>query len=78
MSQALILALSVKISRRVALLKSSSIDPAHNSDDVAALAWIQRSLEDVEATIVGLSEVNRRHSAALEGPAPSSAESPVP
>lgn len=53
----LILDLSVKISRRVALLEASSDDPAQSSDDLAALAWIQRSLEDVEATIIGLSEV---------------------
>ena len=71
----LILELSGRISRRAALLEASSIDAAHSSDDLAALAWIQQSLEDVEATIMGLSEVNRRRSAAFHGPAPSSAGS---
>lgn len=51
MIQTGILELSVTISRRAALLEGSSDDPAHSSDDLAALAWIQRSLEDVEATI---------------------------
>ena len=35
-----------------------------------ALAWILRSLEGVEATIIGWSEVNRRRSAAFQGPRP--------
>lgn len=74
MIQPLIFELSVKISRRAALLEASSSDPAQISDDLAALAWIQRSLEDIEATIVGLSEANRLRSAASQGPAPSSAE----
>jgi hypothetical protein len=71
---ALILELSVRISRRwVALVEASSMDSAKDSDDIAALAWIQRSLEDVEATIIGLSKADPRHSAAFEGPASSSA-----
>lgn len=65
----LILELSGRISRRVALLEASLIDPAQSSDDLAALAWIQRSLEDVEATIIGLSEADRRRSAAFQNPA---------
>ena len=54
--QAGMLQLSVKISRRVALLEASSGDPARSSDDLAALAWIQQSLEGIEVTIIGLSE----------------------
>lgn len=50
MIQPVILELSVKISRQVALLEASSNDPAQSPDDLVALAWIQRSLEDVEAT----------------------------
>jgi hypothetical protein len=64
MIEPLILELSVKISRLVDLLKATSNDPAQNSDDRAAIAWIQRSLEDVEATI---SAVNRRRCAAFQG-----------
>ena len=74
----LILELSGRISRRAVLLEASSIDPALSADDLAALAWIPRSLEDVEATILGLSEVNRRRSAAFQGPASSSAGDLVP
>jgi hypothetical protein len=74
----LILDLSVNISRRVALLEASLIDPAHSSDDLAAFAWIRQSLEDVEATIIGLSDADRRRSAAFQNPAPSSAGSLVP
>lgn len=78
MIPSLILQLSVKISRRVALLEASSRDPAQSSDDLAALAWIRQSLEDIEATIIGLSEVNRRLSAAFHGPVPSSAGCLIP
>jgi hypothetical protein len=60
----LILQLSVRISRRAALLEASSSGPAQSSDDLVALAWIQQSLGDVEATIIGLSEVNRLRSRA--------------
>ncbi|MGO4470737.1 hypothetical protein AB4Y95_02220 [Arthrobacter sp. M-10] len=59
----LILELSVNLSYLAAILKASPTDPAQSSDDLAALAWIQRTLEDVKATIIGLSEVKRRHSA---------------
>lgn len=58
----LILELSGRISRRAALLEASSIDPAQSSEDLAALAWILASLEDVEATIIGLAEASRRRS----------------
>ena len=68
MIQSGMLQLAVRISRRVALLEASSGDPAQSSEDLAALAWIQQSLEDVEATIIGLSEANRRRSAAFGGP----------
>jgi hypothetical protein len=37
----------------------------------AALAWIQCSLEDVEATFIGLSEAKRCHSAAFQNSSPS-------
>jgi hypothetical protein len=47
----LILELSVKISRRVALLEASSSDPAQRSDDLAALAWIRQYLEDSSVLI---------------------------
>ena len=77
MIPSLILELSGRISRRAALLEAPSIDPVQSSEDLAALAWIQRSLEDVEAAIIGLSEANRRRSAAFHGPAPSSAGSLV-
>lgn len=77
MIEPLILELSVRISRRAALLAASSNDLAHCSEDMAALAWIQRSLEDVEATIIGLSEVKRRRGAAFQGPGPSSAGNPA-
>jgi hypothetical protein len=63
MIRPLILELSVNLSYLVAILKASPTDPAQSSDDLAALAWIQQTLEDVEATIIGLSEVKRRHSA---------------
>ena len=63
MIRPLILELSVNLSYLAAILKASPTDPAQSSDDLAALAWIQRTLEDVEATIIGLSEVKRRHSA---------------
>jgi hypothetical protein len=76
--QAWMLQLSAKISRQVALLEALSIEPVQNSDDLAALEWIQRSLEDVEATIFALSEENRHRFAAFQGSAPSSAENPVP
>jgi hypothetical protein len=76
--QPLFLDLSGKISRLAALLAASSPDAAQGSEDMAALAWIERSLEDVEATIIGLSEANRRRSAAFQGPAPFSAGSLVP
>ncbi len=66
----LILDLSVNISRLVSLLEGSSSDLAQNSEDLAALAWIHRSLEDVEATIIGLSEIQRRRAAAFRNPAP--------
>lgn len=78
MIQPLILEVSVKISCRIALLEAPSVDPAQGSDDIAALAWIQRCLEDVEATLIGLSEVNRRRSAAFQSAAPSSAGNLVP
>lgn len=78
MIQPLILELSVKISRRAALLEASSNDPAQCSEDIVALAWIQRSLEDIEATIIGLSAVNRRRGAAFRGPDPSSAGTRFP
>lgn len=74
----LILELSGRISRRVALWEAPSGDQAQGSDDLAALAWIQQSLEDVEATIIGLSEANRRRSAAFQGPFPSSAGNLAP
>ncbi|QCP00102.1 hypothetical protein FCN77_23315 [Arthrobacter sp. 24S4-2] len=77
MAQAVILELSVRISRRVVLLEASSNDPARCFEDMAALAWIQRTLEDVEATLIGLSAVHRRRSAAFQGPGPSSAGNPV-
>jgi hypothetical protein len=77
MIQPLILELSVRISRGAALLEASSNGPAPCSEDLAALAWIQQSLEDVEATIIGLSEAKRRRSAAFQGPDPSSAGNPV-
>ncbi|GAA1787438.1 hypothetical protein GCM10009712_38600 [Pseudarthrobacter sulfonivorans] len=64
----LILELSATISRRAALLNASSSDPVQSSDDLAALAWIRQSLEDIEATIIGLSEANHRHSAAIKAP----------
>ena len=73
----LILELSLEISRWRALLEASSSDPAQSSYDLAALAWIRQSLEDIEATIIGLSEANRRRSAAINSPAPSSAGSLV-
>jgi hypothetical protein len=73
----LILELFGRISRRAALLEGAFVGPAHSSDDLAALAWIQQSLEDVEATIIGLLEANRR-SAAIHGPAPSFAGCLVP
>lgn len=76
--RSLIRDLSVKISRRAPLLGASLSGPAPGSEDLAALAWIQRSLEDVEATIIGLSEVNRRRSAAFQNPAPFSAGNLVP
>lgn len=72
------LELAVTISRRAALLEASPGDPAQSSEDLAALAWIQRSLEDVEATVIGLSEANRQRSAAFQVPAPSSAGNLVP
>jgi hypothetical protein len=77
MVQAVILELSVKISRRVVLLEGSSNDPARCSEDMAAFAWIQRTLEDVEATLIGLSAVKRRRSAAFQGPGLLSAGNPV-
>lgn len=77
MVQAVILELSVKISRRVVLLEASSNYPTRCSEDMAAFAWIQRTLEDVEATLIGLSAVRRRRSAAFQGPPPSSDGNPV-
>ena len=74
----LILDLAVTISRRTALLRASPVDPAQSSDDLAALAWIQRSLEDVGATNIGLSEAKRCHSAAFQNPVPSFAGALVP
>lgn len=65
--------LSGRISRLAAFLEASSIDPARSFDDLAALAWIQRSLEDIEATIIGLSEAKPGPSGAFHGRAPSSA-----
>jgi len=77
MVQAVILELSVRISRRLVLLEASSNYPTLCSEDMAAFAWIQRTLEDVEATLIGLSAVKRRRSAAFQGPPPSSAGNPV-
>lgn len=75
----LIVELSGRISRvRATLLEISSVDLAQDSDDLAALAWIQQSLEDVEATITGLSEAYGHRSAAFQGPAPFSVGSLVP
>jgi hypothetical protein len=74
--QAEMLDLSLRISRRVALLRALSLGPAQGPDDLAALAWIQRTLEDVEATIIGLSEANHRRCAACDGPVPSSCWKP--
>ncbi|MDF2052131.1 hypothetical protein [Arthrobacter sp. Cr_A7] len=67
MIPSLILELSGRICRRAALLEAPSIDPVQSSEDLAALAWIQRALEDVEATIIGLSEANGRRSARSTG-----------
>lgn len=68
-SAAMIFELSVKIGHRAALLEASSISLAQSQDDLDALAWIQRSMEDVEATIIGLSEANGRRSV-FQGPGP--------
>jgi len=68
MVQAVILELSVKSSRRVVLLEASSNYPTRCSEDMAPFAWIQRTLEDVEATLIGLSAGKRRRSAAFQGP----------
>lgn len=73
MIQQIILDLSLMINHQAALLAASSNDPLQGSDDLAALAWIQRSLEDIEATIFSLSATKRPHSAAFEGSGPSSA-----
>ncbi|MET4095799.1 hypothetical protein [Arthrobacter sp. UYCu712] len=70
--QPLILEVSVKISRLTALLGASSNHPAQSFEDLAALAWIRQSLEDIEATITGLSEADRCRSAAFQNPVPSS------
>jgi hypothetical protein len=68
-SAALIFELSVEIGHRAALLEASRVNLAQSQDDLDALAWIQRSLEDVEATIIGLSEANGRSSVSIQGPA---------
>ncbi|MDI3243194.1 hypothetical protein QK292_16705 [Arthrobacter sp. AL08] len=70
--QPLILDVSVKFNRLAALLEASSNDPAQSSEDLAALTWIQRSLEDIEATITGLSEAGRCRSAVFQNPVSSS------
>jgi hypothetical protein len=70
--------LSAKICGKAALLGASSNDRVQSPEDRAAIAWILRSLEDVEATIIGLSEADRRRSAAFQNRAPSPAGSPVP
>lgn len=61
---------SVNISRLVSLLDAPPDDPAQSSEDLAALAWIHPSSEDVEATIIGLPEMQRRRTAAFRNPAP--------
>ncbi|WP_043807218.1 hypothetical protein [Paenarthrobacter aurescens] len=72
----LILELSVRISRGAALLEASSNDPAHCSEDVAALAWIQQSLEDIEATLTGLFAIQHGPRAGFQGREPFSAGNP--
>lgn len=74
---AMIFELSVKIGHRAALLEASPVSLAQSQDDLDALAWIQRALEDVEATMIGLSEAIGRRSVALQGPGPFSAGSLV-
>lgn len=47
----LIQALSRSITNEVQTLSLPSVDGVYDPDDEAALAWIQQSLEDVEATL---------------------------
>lgn len=67
--QPLIRQLSIEVSRWIVLLEALSRGPAQDCDDLAALAWIRSSLEDVRATIIGLSEAQARDPAAFQGPA---------
>lgn len=46
--------ISVRIRHLLAVLDECLIGPAESADDQNALAWIVQSLEDIEATITGL------------------------
>lgn len=46
--------ISVRIRHLMALLDECLIGPAETPDDLSALAWVVQSLEDIEATITGL------------------------
>lgn len=52
------LEISVRLRRLVALLDEYPIQRAYSSEDFSAIAWIWQSLEDVEATILGLAQSN--------------------
>lgn len=71
--QQFILDLSSNISGRATLLEASSIHLSQDSEDLVALAWIRRTLEDVEATLIGLLQTKRRDFAAVPDSARSSA-----
>ena len=51
--------ISVRISHLIAILDECLIGPAESYDDLSALAWIVQSLEDIEATIIGLARNGR-------------------
>jgi hypothetical protein len=47
-----------KTKRLVTLLDGCVVERAETADDLGAVAWIWQSLEDIEATIIGLVQAN--------------------
>lgn len=46
--------ISARIRHLIATLDECRVRPAESPDDLSAVAWIVQSLEDIEATIIGL------------------------
>lgn len=63
--------MSVKLKRLAAILEDRRVEPAQNFDDHSALAWISQSLEDIEATVIGLAQSSSPQSSDVRRQPPS-------